>query len=127
MILDIGKFPEGIFMATTHDGARFLWYFHCLFTLCPLRNSHEEALCLWEEFCSWKKSKAEEKKKKHPKKKERVLFCQEKKEIPLSKWLVLAELHAGVQILNKEVTIKPKLAISNVKNEYLVPALIWKH
>ena len=63
MILDIGKFPEGIFMATTHDGARFLWYFHSLFTLCPLRNSHEEALCLWEEFCSWKKSKAEEKKR----------------------------------------------------------------
>ena len=73
------------------------------------------------------KIKSRRKKKKRPKKKERVLFCQEKQEIPLSKWLVLAELHAGVQILNKEVTIKPKLAISNVKNEYLVPALIWKH
>ena len=63
------------------------------------------------------KIKSRRKNTKRPKKKERVLFCQEKKEIPLSKWLALAELHAGVQILNKEVTIKPKLAISNVKNE----------
>ena len=124
MILDIGKFPEGTFMATTHDGARFLWYFHSLFTLCP----HMRKLFAYgKNSAHGKKSKAEEKKKKRPKKKERVLFCQEKKEIPLSKWLVLAELYAGVQILNKEVTIKPKLAISNVENEYLVPALIWKH
>ena len=85
MILDIGKFPEGIFMATTHDGARFLWYFHSLFTLCPLRNSHEEALCLWEEFCSWKKSKAEEKKKEMPKEERKGIILSRKKEIPLSK------------------------------------------
>ena len=55
------------------------------------------------------KSKAEEspwekkERKTGPKKKERVPFCQEKKKIPLRKWLVLVELYTGVQILNKEV------------------------
>lgn len=63
------------------------------------------------------KSKAEEspwekkERKTGPKKKERVPFCQEKKKIPLRKWLVLVELYTGVQILNKEVAIKPKFAI----------------
>ena len=33
------------------------------------------------------------------------------------KRLVLAELHAGVQISNKEVAVKPKFAIHNVKSE----------
>ena len=63
------------------------------------------------------KSKAEgspwwkgKKKKTGPKKKERVPFCQEKKNIPLWKWLVLAELHAGVQISIKEVPIEQKFA-----------------
>ena len=44
-------------------------------------------------------------------------FCQEKQQIPLWKRLVLAELHAGVQISNKEVAVKPKFAIHNVKSE----------
>ena len=44
-------------------------------------------------------------------------FCQEKKQIPLWKRLVVAELHAGVQISNKEVAVKPKFAIHNVKSE----------
>ena len=44
-------------------------------------------------------------------------FCQEKKQIPLWKRLVLAELHAGVQISNKEVAVKPKFAVHNVKSE----------
>ena len=52
-----------------------------------------------------------------PKKKERVTFCQEKKKDPLLKRPVLAELHAGVQISNKEVAVKPNLAIHDVKNE----------
>ena len=42
---------------------------------------------------------------------------KEKKHIPLWKRLVLAELHAGVQISNKEVAVKPKFAIHNVKSE----------
>ena len=44
-----------------------------------------------------------------PKKKERVAFCQEKKKSSLWKRLILAELHAGVQISNKEFTVKSKL------------------
>ena len=54
-----------------------------------------------------------------PKKKERVTFCQEKKKDPLLKRPVLAELHAGVQISNKEVAVKPKLAIHDVKTRFL--------
>ena len=57
------------------------------------------------------------KKKKGRKKKERVPFCQEKEKKFLWKRLVLAELRAGVQILNKEFAVKPKFAIHNVKNE----------
>ena len=37
-----------------------------------------------------------------------------KRKIPLWKWLVLAELHTGVQISNKEVAVKPKFAIQNI-------------
>ena len=33
------------------------------------------------------------------------------------KRLVLSELHAGVQISNKEVAVKPKFAINDVKNK----------
>ena len=50
----------------------------------------------------------------------------------LWKRLVLAELHAGVQISNKEFAVKPKFAIHNVKKRGVlffmqVPALIQKH
>ena len=56
-----------------------------------------------------RKSSGKKEKKTGPKKKERVPFCQEKKKNPLLKWL--GELHAGVQISNKEVAAKPKFAI----------------
>ena len=58
-----------------------------------------------------------EKKKKKTRKK--VPFCQEKKrkENLLRKRLVLAELHAGIQISNREVAVKPKIAIHDVENE----------
>ena len=35
----------------------------------------------------------------------------------LLKQLVVAELHAGVQISNIEVAVKPKIAIHDVRNE----------
>ena len=87
MILDIGKFPEGTFMATTHDGARFLWYFHSLFTLCP----HMRKLFAYGKNSAHGKNQKQKKvvgkkkkeKKTSPKKKERVPFCQEKKKLPL--------------------------------------------
>ena len=63
------------------------------------------------------KNKTKKKTKTGPKKKERVTFCQEKKKDPLLKRPVLAELHAGVQISNKEVAVKPKFAMHDVKNE----------
>ena len=70
------------------------------------------------------KSKAEEsrwwkKKKKKQLKEERkgTNLSRKEKKLPLWKWLVLAELQAGVQISNKEVAFKPKFTIHNVKNE----------
>ena len=64
-------------------------------------------------------------KKKKKKKKKRQAQVREKeypsvkkrKKIPLWKRLVLTELRAGVQILNKEVAVKPKFVIHNVSNE----------
>ena len=56
-----------------------------------------------------RKSLGKKEKKTGPKKKERVPFCQEKKKNPSLKWL--GELHAGVQISNKEVAAKPRFAI----------------
>ena len=50
----MGECPEGIFEATAHVGPRFSSYFHILFTLRTLQNSYVEALCLWENLCSWK-------------------------------------------------------------------------
>ena len=46
---------------------------------------------------------------KGPKKNERVPFCQEKRKNSLLKRLILVELHAGVQISNKELAVKSKL------------------
>ena len=66
---------------------------------------------------NFKESLKERKQKASPKKKERVPFCQEKKNIPLWKWLVLAELHAGVKISIKEVPVELKFAKHAVKNE----------
>ena len=81
-----------------------------------------EALCLWKNLCSWENQKRKKvpgkkikKKKTDSKKRERVPFCQKRKKIPFWKRLVLAELHAGAQISNKEVAIKPKSAKHNVK------------
>ena len=85
-----------------------------------------EAFCLRKHFCSWKKFKSEESRqwKKKRKKKKRLKeerkstnLSRKEKALPLWKRLVLAELHAGVQILNKEVAIKPKFTIHNVKNQ----------
>ena len=62
------------------------------------------------------KSKVEGKKKK--KKQERKYhFFKKRKENLLRKRLVLAELHAGIQISNREVAVKPKIAIHDVENE----------
>ena len=52
-----------------------------------------------------------------------------RKEIHLRKRLVLAELHAGVQISNKEVAVKPKFSTHHLKRSFLffLQALIEKH
>ena len=54
-----------------------------------------------------------------PKKKERVTFCQEKKKDPLLKRPVLAELHAGVQISNKEVAANQNRPYMMLKTRFL--------
>ena len=71
-----------------------------------------------------KKTKKKNKKKTDPKK-ERVPFCQEKKKIPSWKRLVLAELHAGVQISKKRSHHQTKICqIRCTKRGFL---LIQKH
>ena len=54
---DLG--PGGIFAATAHVEARFLCYFHILFTSRTLYNSHEEFFA-FEKIFPMEKSKAEE-------------------------------------------------------------------
>ena len=44
----------------------------------------------------WKKKINKKNKKQSKSEKERVPLCQVKKKIPMWKWLVLVELHAGV-------------------------------
>ena len=61
------------------------------------------------------KSKVEGKKKK--KQERKYHFVKKRKENLLRKRLVLAELHAGIQISNREVAVKPKIAIHDVENE----------
>ena len=61
------------------------------------------------------KSKVEGKKKK--KQERKYHFFKKRKENLLRKRLVLAELHAGIQISNREVAVKPKIAIHDVENE----------
>ena len=70
------------------------------------------------------KSKAEEipcwknwGKKSRPNEKRKSTILLKKEKNPWWKRLVLAELQAGVQIPNKEVAVKPKFVIHNVKNE----------
>ena len=72
-------------------------------------------ISLWENLCSWKNQK----RKKVRDKKDSVPFYQEEKKISWWKRLVLAELHVGVYISNKEVAVKPKFAIYDAKTGFL--------
>ena len=54
--------------------------------------------------------------KKEEKKKKRLKEVKIRKKSLLER-LVVAKLHAGVQISNKEVAVKPKIAIHDVRNE----------
>ena len=79
-----------------------------------------------------KKKKTKKKNKQTNPKRERVPFCQEKKKIPSWKRLVLAELHAGVQISKKRSHHQTKICqIWCTKRGFLffmqVSALIQKH
>ena len=86
----------------------------CLYR--ALYKIHTWKLLTYENiFAHAKKSIAEEiprwknKKNTGPKKKERVPFCQETWKNSLLKRLILVELHAGVQISNKELAVNSKL------------------
>ena len=57
----------------------------------------------------WKKVLGE--KKSRPQKERKGIILSRKENIPLWKLLLLAELHACVQISTKEVAVKPKFAI----------------
>ena len=61
------------------------------------------------------------KKKYRPKEERKSTTLARKEKNPSWKRLAVAELHAGVQISNKEVAVKTKFAIHNVKNEVSFP------
>ena len=127
IILDLSESSGGNFRGNCSCRGSISCYCHILLTSNTLQGLRKN-LCLWK-IKSGRKSLAKKKKKekkKGSKKKERVPICQKRestnlsrkeRELPLWKRLVLAELHAGVQILNKEVAVKPKFTIHNVKNE----------
>ena len=112
-------------------GGRFSCCFHILFKSRTLQNWQMEALCSWKNLCSWKiksGTKSLVKKKKQNKtttttkrtgqrRKKEYHSVKKRIKIPMWKRLVLSELHAGVQISNKEVAVKPKFAINDVKNK----------
>ena len=124
IISDLRESSGGRFATTAHVEARFSCYFHILFTSRTLQNSHVKAFCFRKIFAhgkikSGRKSLVKKKKKKKETAQRRKKGYQsvKKRKKLLWKWLVLAELQAGVQISNKEVAVTPKFTIHNVKNE----------
>ena len=107
--------------------------FHVYSIFClhrALYKIHSWNLFAHEKIKSERKSvvKKEKKKETGPKKKESTILSRREK---ISLWtrLVLAELLAGEQrTKNKEVAVKPKFAMHDVKNEVFfclqVPALV---
>ena len=72
-----------------------------------------------EKYLLVEKSKVEGKKKQKNKHKEERKYhsVNKRKKNLLRERLVLAELHAGIQISNREVAVKPNIAIHDVENE----------
>ena len=56
-------------------------------------------------------------KKNKPKEERKDTTLSSEEKFILWKWLVLAELHIGVHISNKEVAVNPKFALHDVRNE----------
>ena len=109
IISDQGRSPGGIFAATALNGARF--FFPIFFTLRTLQNSLVEALCSWKSCFlvekarqkkGFGKRKRKQKENRSKEERKRTILVKTRK-IPLWKRLVLAELHAGAQISDKEV------------------------
>ena len=117
-----GRILWGNFRGNRSSWGAFFMFLHVMFALCTSQNSHMEALWLSKSQQSRKNKKQRkvfvQKKKKKKLKEERksaILSRTEKK--PWWKRLVLAELHVGIQISNKEVAVKPKFVIQKVKTE----------
>ena len=72
-----------------------------------------------EKYLLVEKSKVEGKKNQKNKHKEERKYhsVNKRKKNLLRERLVLAELHAGIQISNREVAVKPNIAIHDVENE----------
>ena len=96
-----GRILWGNFRGNRSSWSAFFMLLHVMFALCTSQNSHMEALWL---------SKSQQSRKNQ---KQRKVFVQN----PWWKRLVLAELHVGIQISNKEVAVKPKFVIQKVKTE----------
>ena len=107
-------------------GIRSSWglFFHVISIFClhhGLYKIHMQKLFAYGKMIAYGKIK-NGRKSLIKKKKERIekqtqgkeYHSVKKRKIPLWKWLVLAELHTGVQISNKEVAVKPKFAIQNI-------------
>ena len=63
------------------------------------------------------KKQQQQKKRTGQRRKKEYYSVKKRKKISMWKRLILSELHAGVQISNKEVAVKPKFAINDVKNK----------
>ena len=130
VIISLGHLGESC-AATVHVWARFSCFFHILFTSRTLQNSLVESICSWNNQKRKKvrgkkreKKKEEEIKKKQAQRRKKVPFCQEEKKLVYeSDWYWRSS-----SLPNKEVAVKPKFAMHDVKNEVFfclqVPALV---
>ena len=85
IISDLRESSGGRFAATAHVEARFLCYFHILFTSHPLQNSHVKAFCFRKIFSHEKIKSGRKSLVKKKKKKKRERLKEERKGTNLSR------------------------------------------
>ena len=117
-----GRILWGNFRGNRSSWGAFFMLLHVMFALCTSQNSHMEALWLSKSQQSRKNQKQrkfliQKKKKEKAQRRKKECHSVKNRKYPWWKRLVLAELHVGIQISNKEVAVKPKFVIQKVKTE----------
>ena len=112
---------EGVIISYQGDS----FYLHILFTSRTWQNSQKKALCSWKNLCSWKyqkqkkiTGKKKKKQKNRPQEEIKSTILSRKEKNLQWKRLVVAKLHADVQILNKGVASKQNLLYINFKSRF---------